>query len=243
MKIYLAGPMRGIENFNFPAFEKAAARLREIGHEVRSPAEHDIEQGFDPSLGTLDSLDLAASFAWDFQSVCWCDVVVVLPGWEKSVGFSLERKLADTIGTPVYEYLDRGPSTLFWRGPNPLPRSSAETTIVSQGEVRVIDPTTGGAKGQKMARFDLIPANPLWDVAEAYGRGAEKYEERNWERGYKYSLSFAALQRHAWMFWNGQDNDEETGLFHMAQVIFHAMALLEFLHTHPELDDRPNAVS
>jgi len=107
-------------------------------------------------------------------------------------------------------------------------------------EVRVTDPETGGQKGRKVARFDLIPAGPLTQVAEHYGRGAEKYEDRNWERGYDWSLSFAALMRHAWAFWNGEDDDPETGSPHMAAVVFHAFALLEFAKTHPEKDNRPS---
>lgn len=106
------------------------------------------------------------------------------------------------------------------------------------GEERVVNPSTGGAKGRKLARFDLLPAAPLREVSEHYGRGARKYESRNWERGYEWSLSFAALQRHAWEFWNGEDRDQETGSHHMAAVVFHALALMEFGRTHPELDDR-----
>lgn len=105
-------------------------------------------------------------------------------------------------------------------------------------EVRVTSPT-GGQKGQKLARYDLIPAEPLRQVAEMYGRGAEKYAARNWERGYSWSLSFAALQRHAWQFWNGEDLDSETGMPHMASVVFHAFALLYFMEKHREFDDRP----
>lgn len=102
---------------------------------------------------------------------------------------------------------------------------------------------TGGVKGQKEARYDLIPGEALEMLARNYGRGAKKYDERNWERGYDWSLSFAALNRHLWQFWNGEDMDEEIGLHHMSCVLFHAMALLQF-QLHPEkyskYDNRPS---
>lgn len=105
-------------------------------------------------------------------------------------------------------------------------------------ELRIRNPITGGEKGKKRARFDLIPPHALIQVAEHYGKGAEKYEDRNWERGYEWSLSFAAMQRHAWAFWTGEDYDPETATHHLAAVVFHAFALMTFGVTHPELDDR-----
>lgn len=105
-------------------------------------------------------------------------------------------------------------------------------------ERRMVDPRTGGEKGSKPARFDLIPPDALWKVAEVFGRGTDKYPARNWERGYAWSLSFAALQRHAWQFWGGEDVDPESGLPHMAHVAWHALALLRFMDAFPELDDR-----
>ncbi len=100
---------------------------------------------------------------------------------------------------------------------------------------------TGGRKATKLARFDLLPPGPLWAVAEHYGRGADKYAPRNWERGYDWSLSFAALQRHAWAFWGGESIDPQTGSHHLAAVVFHALAMMEWERTHPELDDRPGS--
>ncbi|WP_051264719.1 dATP/dGTP diphosphohydrolase domain-containing protein [Nakamurella lactea] len=105
-------------------------------------------------------------------------------------------------------------------------------------EVRVTS-ETGGQKGTKLARYDLIPSEALRTVAELYGKGAEKYDDHNWAKGYDWSLSFAALQRHAWQFWAGENNDEETGLPHMASVAFHALALITFMTEHPEYDNRP----
>lgn len=111
-------------------------------------------------------------------------------------------------------------------------------TLTSK-ETRVIDPLTGGEKGQKLARFDLIPVGPLWEVASLYGAGAAKYADRNWERGFAWSLSYAALQRHANLFWNGESMDTETKRHHLSSVIFHAMALMEFESKKLGTDDRP----
>lgn len=104
-----------------------------------------------------------------------------------------------------------------------------------------ITSNTGGQKGQKLARFDLIPVDALWELAEAYGRGSEKYEDRNWERGYDWSLSYAAMMRHANQFWSGEERDEETGIHHMASVAWHAMALFHFSNSYKynEFDNRP----
>lgn len=99
--------------------------------------------------------------------------------------------------------------------------------------------STGGQKGSKLERYDLIPVEPLAHVARVYGAGARKYADRNWEKGYDWSLSYAAMQRHANQFWGGEWADEETGCPHLASVIFHAMALMEYHETHPEFDDRP----
>jgi hypothetical protein len=107
------------------------------------------------------------------------------------------------------------------------------------GEVCVTDPDTGGQKGMKLARYDLIPAHPLEALANHYGIGALKYEEGQWRKGYKFSLSFAAMMRHGWAFWRGEDIDPETGSPHLAAVAWHAFALMEFVRTHPEKDDRP----
>lgn len=107
-------------------------------------------------------------------------------------------------------------------------------------EVRVTNAITGGEKGAKLARFDLIPAGPMWEVAELYGVGARKYADRNWERGYDWSLSLAALERHLNLLKQGEWVDAETAKPHLTSVVFHALALLEFKDTHPELCDIPN---
>lgn len=111
---------------------------------------------------------------------------------------------------------------------------------MNREETQQTNESTGGQKATKLARMDLLPVEPLWEVAELYGAGAQKYDARNWEKGYPWSWSYQALLRHAMLFWNGEDTDPETRKHHMASVVFHAFALMEFGETHPELDDRPN---
>src|SRR5579859_2534455 len=109
MKVYLAGPMRGIPEFNFPAFHAAAAELRAFGYEVHSPAEADLNNGFDPSGMKGDNAELAPAgislreaLADDLWYVCReADAVVVLPGWENSDGAFCELMAGIAIGIPV----------------------------------------------------------------------------------------------------------------------------------------------
>jgi hypothetical protein len=107
-------------------------------------------------------------------------------------------------------------------------------------EERITNSSTGGQKGQKVERFDLLPPVALRAVAAHFGRGARKYEDRNWELGVDWSLSFAAMQRHLWSWWGGEDEDE-IGSHHLAAVAWHALVLLTYaLDPHyAELDDRP----
>lgn len=97
---------------------------------------------------------------------------------------------------------------------------------------------TGGQKGVKPERYDLIPAEALEALARHYGKGAEKYESHQWRKGYEWSKSFAAMMRHAWKFWRGEDVDPETGTPHIICVAWHAFCLYIFSRDFPEYDDR-----
>ena len=95
-------------------------------------------------------------------------------------------------------------------------------------EVRVVDPVTGGEKGSKPQRFSLVSPEMEWALASHYGVGARKYADRNWERGYRWSLSYDALRRHLAEWMLGEDTDAETGTHHLICVIWHATALFWF---------------
>jgi hypothetical protein len=98
--------------------------------------------------------------------------------------------------------------------------------------------STGGRKGVKPERHSLVPTLPLAQVARVYEYGSRKYADHNWRKGYEWSKSYDALQRHIQAFWGGEDLDPESGLPHPAHAVFHLFALLQGMSDHPEFDDR-----
>lgn len=105
-------------------------------------------------------------------------------------------------------------------------------------EVRVIDPKTGGEKGRKLAQLGALDPQAIMRVAEVAGFGAEKYARYNFAKGYDWSLSYDALQRHLHAFWGGEDVDRESLLPHLAHAAWHCLALLTFLQRGRGTDDR-----
>jgi len=87
MKLYLAGPMSGKADFNYPAFHAAAAELRAAGYEVVNPAE----------AGDDTSLPWAHHMRRDIKALTDCDGVVMLFGWTKSRGAKLEVTIAAAL--------------------------------------------------------------------------------------------------------------------------------------------------
>lgn len=113
MRIYVAGPMRGIPEFNFPAFHAATAKLRADGHHVFNPAERDNERhGKDISKGNMAGCEKAAAkehgfslreaLAEDCDFICReADAIALLPGWENSKGAKAELALSEALGHQV----------------------------------------------------------------------------------------------------------------------------------------------
>lgn len=134
MRMYLSGPMTGIENYNFPEFFRIARLLRAQGFEVVSPAEFDIEQGWvvaesqpptwkehwTPCLArdgqpcpspdwkhrytATPDFDYEKALALDCEKVRQCDGIVLMPGWEASTGARRELRAALDAGKLVFSY-------------------------------------------------------------------------------------------------------------------------------------------
>lgn len=106
------------------------------------------------------------------------------------------------------------------------------------GEVRITDPKTGGQKGSKLAQLGAVDPLALMTVAEVAGFGAAKYARYNFAKGYRWSLSYDAMQRHLHAFWNGEERDDESSLSHLAHAAWHCLTLLCFQLRKRGTDDR-----
>jgi hypothetical protein len=100
-------------------------------------------------------------------------------------------------------------------------------------------PSQGVKHDQDKPRFDLLPPEALKAAVEVFSRGALKYGARNWEQGISAGRLFAAVQRHLWAFWAGEDLDLEWGQPHLAHALCALMMLFTTIQRHSDLDDRP----
>jgi hypothetical protein len=101
MRVYLAGPMSGLPDFNFPEFDRHAGLLEMKGHTVFNPAQMDRDLGFDPSSSEVSSQFLRDALRRDLSAICDADAIAMLPGWEKSGGARIEWMLAVHLGLKV----------------------------------------------------------------------------------------------------------------------------------------------
>lgn len=112
MLIYLAGPMRGLPFFNFPAFDAAAEKLRSEGHVVFNPADRDREEHgdtvSDSPTGNLDDIkdtgfNLREALHADTSFICLeAEAIALLPGWMQSRGATAEYALARALDLEVF---------------------------------------------------------------------------------------------------------------------------------------------
>lgn len=115
---------------------------------------------------------------------------------------------------------------------NPVICSPPQTANLSKVD-------NGGVKAdQDKLPLHLIPPELIFSLGKVLQFGANKYAERNWERGMSWSRVFSALQRHLWAWQAGEPCDQETGFSHLE----HAACCIAFLVTYEQrgvgLDDR-----
>jgi hypothetical protein len=110
LKIYLAGPMQGYKDFNFPSFFRAAKKLRKKGHYVFNPAQRDTEAHgniFKSETGTIKDVkdktfSLRDALCADTNFICLsADAIAMLPGWENSKGARAEHALSVALNHKI----------------------------------------------------------------------------------------------------------------------------------------------
>ncbi len=92
-RLYLAGPMSGYAEHNYPEFNRAAALLRAEGYQVFNPAEN-----------ADDGVRHPRSFYMrkDIPALMDCDAIAVLPNWQQSRGACLEMWIAIDLDMPIF---------------------------------------------------------------------------------------------------------------------------------------------
>lgn len=246
-RLYLAGPMRGIPEFNFPAFNEATKRLREHGFDVWSPAENDVEKdGFDPKTGTVASM--AHYMERDLPEVCRADAVAVLPGWEKSQGATLEVHVCRQIGHPVVDAMTL--EVIPWATNAELELTNAETVadILYRDSMRDKDGAavatmrafaTGATRNVDDNKLDYEGfLSPI--ALEAYAQYLHKHRIQadgklrssdNWQLGIPRDVYIKSLFRHfvdVWKLHRGHACDS-TMVDALSAVLFNANGYLHEL--------------
>jgi len=99
------------------------------------------------------------------------------------------------------------------------------------------------AKGTKhnegKVRFELVPASAEHELAKVMTFGAKKYGDLNWAQGLFSSELYAAMRRHLYAWWSGEDIDPESGLPHLAHLMANAAMALALVNADKrDFDDR-----
>lgn len=98
--IYIAGPMRGLPDYNYPAFDAAADALKQSGWEVENPAAIGRVYGTPEEINAEKNL-LAWVMNAERRRLALCDAIFLLDGWEKSAGARKELALALALGLDI----------------------------------------------------------------------------------------------------------------------------------------------
>jgi len=87
-------------------------------------------------------------------------------------------------------------------------------------------------------RIDLLPIDPLFDIAKVFEFGANKYEANSWKTDIEFSRVYSSIMRHMMSWKNGRSIDPESGLNHVAHAGAQIMILLQYIRDREYMDDR-----
>ena len=179
--IYIAGPMSGVEEFNFPAFDMAEADLRAKGWNVINPAQMDRDIGFDPAIDVADAAFLHDAMIRDTEAIIHrADAIAMLPGWENSKGAKGEMGLAIWKHIPVYQWPEMveiqsekqpiiSDQMESQQGPLPVDAKRRKATPIASGVIDYFpDALAEVARCSYVGNEQHNPGKPLhWDRAKS----------------------------------------------------------------------------
>jgi hypothetical protein len=239
--------MRGIPQFNFPAFDAARDFFHgKLGHEVISPADMDRAHGIDgltPIAITPRLSDVVMKR--DIEALFTCDAIALLPGWEKSKGVAVELALAKYRGLKVLdattglEFSFESPPTLAVRYPKTFVDGPTSTPIdvTSLPGEKASNPKD--IIGSSKLPLHLFPTTAIAAGCLAFLEGAVKYGRSNWRAvGVRASIYHDALLRHMTAWWEGEDTDPDSGLPHLSKAIACIAILIDAKAAGKLTDDR-----
>lgn len=249
--LYLAGPMPGKTDLNRQAFADAESELRDAGYDVINPHNSGVAERLFAGKAECEFApeDLAAVLIEDLITIAErADGLALLDGWSASTGATVEHDFAKYCNIPCYCVLDwrwikfctkrkktKLPCHLSW----PSERLTMAGSLLGQGAGTEGTLSVPGYKDDAgKARFDLVPPEFLIAFAELFAIGANKYADRNWEKGMAWGRVFAAMMRHAWQWWAGERNDATDGQHHLLSVAWCAAVLYEYDRIGIGTDDR-----
>lgn len=104
-KYYLAGPMSGKPDHNWPAFTWWVEHLRRQQLEIVSP--HELNDGMQNEPHTPENR--LKCMRADLHALIDCDAIMLMPGWEKSRGACDEFEVARRLGLKIFFLAERLP--------------------------------------------------------------------------------------------------------------------------------------
>jgi hypothetical protein len=259
MKLYLAGPMTGHPELNFPTFMRYARLLRERGHEVINPAEESLKYHGMPWTGRLTEEEVVflAQTPWDeylskdLEAIDGVDAIAVLPGWQQSDGATREVAHARSQSKPIYHavLLASGDPDDAWVHDDDEyvvddvtieeEMTTTDEFVFYEADPERHESVSGGVKDNvNKPRLDLIPSLPLFKAGEVLAFGARKYKPHNWRLGLSWLETFGSLERHLHAWVDGEELDRESGYHHLAHAMCQMLFLAEFVFRGTGEDDR-----
>lgn len=165
-KAYLAGPMTGYPEHNFPMFRNYTKWLRNHGYDVVSPEELETAEGEGPRKAWSYYL------VRDLRELLGCDCIAVLPGWQKSRGATLEVYVGWRLGFSIFDARDftvLDVSSFNFAKAGRIPESNADSFIKAFCPPVMKRSISDVAKGSSVEQFEVVdglryaPNKAAWD--------------------------------------------------------------------------------